>query len=72
MSIQIRDHRHYATGLAIKNMPDGTWFVSGFGLYLKLCSDTCVDVATSKRANFSEEHRADPVEVEVMIVRNLH
>ncbi|MBN2302084.1 MAG: hypothetical protein JXN60_06150 [Lentisphaerae bacterium] len=68
MSARIRDTRRPTTGTKLKDMADGTWFVNNRGLFLRVQFDTCVDVATGKRALLNDEHDGDPVEVEVTIL----
>lgn len=65
----IRDRRE-STGKPIREMADGTWFVTNLGLFLKAAFDTCVDVQTGKRAPFNEECCGLPVEVEVTVLRD--
>ena len=69
MGIRIRDNRT-SVGMPIKEMDDGTWFVTNLGLFLKAAHDVCVSVGSGKRIAFNEESEGQPVEVEMQIVRN--
>lgn len=69
MASMIRDLRQ-VQGTAIKAMPEGTWFVTNLGLFVKASQDVCVDCQTGKRAPFNEEHEGQPVDVEIRVLRD--
>lgn len=71
MAIRIIDTRS-TVGLPIKDMPDGTWFVTNLGLFLKAAHDVCVDVKTGLRSPFNEDLEGQPVDIEMQIVRNAY
>lgn len=65
----IKDERTMV-GIPIKEMDNGTWFVTNLGLFIKAAHDTCVDAVTGKRTAFNEEFEGQPVEVDISIKRN--
>lgn len=69
MASIIRDLRQ-TDETAIKDMPDGTWFVTNLGLFLKASQDVCVDCHTGERAPFNEDHGGVPVDVEIRVIRD--
>jgi len=70
---RIKDTRIRAhVKLTIKSLPSGTWFIAGLGLFLKCSQDVCVDMHTGCRAPFAEDCLVNPVEVEIMIVRDIN
>ena len=69
MAVKVRDART-SVGVPIKDMYEGTWFVTNLGLFLKASQDVCVDVTTGLRVPFNEDHEGQPVDVSVTIDRN--
>lgn len=71
MNHVVKDLRSFKMPYAIKELAEGTWFATNFGLFLKVDQSTVVDGETGKRVNFNEEHLAQPVEVELHVVRDI-
>jgi len=69
MSSTIRDLRP-VQGKAIKTMPDGTWFVTNLGLFVKASQEVCVDCQTGKRAPFNPDREGQPVDVEIRVLHD--